>query len=85
MDAKAWDDALADYWDEHDDIGTRGQARGPRMFDIDKGKQHWRITQILDDPAGNHDWRIVADVDLNASDAAGTAVVCATSLERFDG
>ncbi|WP_231979101.1 DUF3516 domain-containing protein [Tessaracoccus coleopterorum] len=84
MDAAAWDDALAGYWDEHDDIGTGGAARGPQMFGIDKGREHWRVTQIIDDPAGNHDWRIIADVDLPASDAAGAAIVRATAFERLD-
>ena len=84
MDAAAWDDALAGYWDEHDDIGTGGAARGPHLFEIDRGKEHWRVTQIIDDPAGNHDWRITADVDLPASDAAGAAVVRATAFSRLD-
>ena len=35
----------------------------------------WRVRQILDDPAGDHDWRITAVVDLAASDEAGRAVV----------
>lgn len=85
MDAEAWDEALAAYWDEHDSIGTGGAARGPHLFEIDKGREHWRVTQIIDDPAGDHDWRIVADVDLPASDAAGAAIVRATAFERLDG
>ena len=35
----------------------------------------WRLRQILDDPAGDHDWAITAEVDLAASDEAGEAVV----------
>lgn len=84
VDAEAWDDALADYWDEHDDIGTDGAARGPAMFSLAKGKLVWTATQIIDDPAGNHDWRIVAEVDLAASDAAGSAVVRTRSFDRLD-
>ena len=35
----------------------------------------WTVRQILDDPEGNHDWAIVATVDLDASDAAGEPVI----------
>ena len=31
----------------------------------------WRVEQIIDDPAGDHDWRIRAEVDLAASEEAG--------------
>jgi hypothetical protein len=30
---------------------------------------------VLDDPAGDHDWAIVASVDLDASDEAGAPVL----------
>jgi hypothetical protein len=33
------------------------------------------VVQILDDPEGHHEWRIVATVDLEASDQLGAAVV----------
>ena len=85
FDAEAWDDALADYWDEHDDIGIDGGARSPGLFSLAKGPKVWTATQIIDDPVGNHDWRITADVDLAASDAAGSAVVRTTSFGRLDG
>jgi hypothetical protein len=35
----------------------------------------WRVRQIIDDPAGHHDWAITAEVDLAASDAAGEPAV----------
>jgi hypothetical protein len=41
------------------------------------------VRQILDDPAGNHDWGISAEVDLAASDEAGEAVVKVTALSRL--
>ena len=37
--------------------------------------REWLVRQIIDDPEGNHDWAIVATVDLDASDAAGEPVV----------
>ena len=42
----------------------------------------WLVEQILDDPQGDHDWRIFAEVDLAASDAAGELVLHATDLAR---
>jgi hypothetical protein len=35
----------------------------------------WIVRQVLDDPAGDHDWGIVASVDLDASDEAGAPVL----------
>jgi len=35
----------------------------------------WVVRQVLDDPAGDHDWGIVAAVDLDASDEAGAPVL----------
>ncbi len=43
------------------------------------------LTQTLHDPDGDHDWVVEAQVDLDASDAAGEAVVLATALRRLDG
>jgi len=83
MDAEAWDDALADYWDDYDEILLDGDARGPELFRLEKGPKTWQVTQVIHDPDGNHDWRIEAEVDLEASDAAGSAVVRATRFARL--
>ena len=40
----------------------------------------WRVRQIFDDPAGDHDWGISAEVDLAASDAIGAAAVRVTAV-----
>ncbi|GAA1708120.1 DEAD/DEAH box helicase [Fodinicola feengrottensis] len=74
-DATAWQDALRPYFDEHNDIGTGANARGPALLIIEQLADRWNVRQILDDPAGDHDWGISAQVDLAASDEAGTAVV----------
>jgi len=83
MDADAWDDALADYHGEHETIGTGPDARGPKMLLLDKGSDTWQVQQILDDPEGDHDWRIFAEVDLAASDEAGDLVLTVTDLRRL--
>jgi len=74
-DAGAWAAALGPYFAEHDGIGTGPDARGPNLLLIEVGPERWTVRQILDDPAGDHDWRITAEVDLAASDDAGSAVV----------
>jgi len=35
----------------------------------------WLVRQVFDDAAGDHDWAIVAAVDLDASDEAGAPVL----------
>ncbi len=73
--AEAWEAALAPYFALHDEIGTGADARGPQRLVIDEGAERWQVRQILDDPAGDHDWAITAEVDLAASDAAGAAAL----------
>jgi superfamily II RNA helicase len=72
---QAWQAALAPYYEDHDEIGTGPGARGPALFMLDAGREVWRIRQIIDDPAGDHDWAITAEVDLLASDEAGEPVI----------
>ena len=79
-DASRWADALADYFEEYDGIGIGASARGPALLDIEVGPLRWRVRQILEDPDGNHDWAITGEVDLAASDEAGTAVLRITDV-----
>lgn len=82
-DSERWEDALDDYFDEHDDIGTGPDARGPGLLIITEEPGSWKVRQIFEDPAGNHDWGISATVDLAASDESGTAVVTVTDVNRL--
>jgi hypothetical protein len=43
----------------------------------------WKVRQIFDDPARNHDWGISAEVELGASDETGTAMVRVTDVNRL--
>ncbi len=81
--ADRWREALAGYWEEHADIGTGPDARGPARVVIERERSRWLVRQILDDPAGDHDWGISAEVDLAASDEAGTAVVRVTAVGQL--
>ncbi len=76
-----WEAAAAGYRAEYDDLGTGPQARGPALFRIDEeDADHWVVTQILDDPDGDHDWRITAELDLAATDEAGELVLVTTGF-----
>jgi hypothetical protein len=82
-DAQAWQSALLPYYEEHDEIGTGANARGPALLLIEQKPDRWEVRQIFDDPAGDHDWGISAEVDLAASDEAGTAVVRVTNVNQL--
>ena len=80
-----WDDALGEYWDEHDQIVLDADARSPQRLLIDKANpRHWVVRQIISDPEGNHDWQIHATVDLDASDEAEELVLQTTAVGRLD-
>ena len=78
-----WEEALDQYYEEHDDIGLGPNARSPKMLQIETDAATWRLSQVIDDPDGNHDWRIEADVDLAASDEAGEVVLTVTGMRRL--
>ena len=79
-----WPAALDAYYDEHDEILTGGPARSPALVSIDDAEAGvWHVEQTIDDPEGNHDWRIRADVDLDASIEAGAAVVHVREVVRL--
>ncbi|MFI2752594.1 DEAD/DEAH box helicase [Cellulomonas sp. P22] len=79
-DSDRWAQALDPFYDDHDEILTGGAARGPALFVVTPGNGTWRVRQMLDDPEGDHDWRIEAVVDLAASDAAGEVVLRITDV-----
>ncbi|WP_374978289.1 DEAD/DEAH box helicase [Microbacterium trichothecenolyticum] len=82
-----WPAALDAYFEDHDEILTGGAARSPRLVTVDEtdaaSSGLWRVEQTIDDPAGDHDWRIRGVVDLEASEEAGTAVVRVTEVVRL--
>jgi hypothetical protein len=82
-DAAAWEEALEAYFEVYDEIGTGPEARGPGLLIIDQRPGGWAVRQILDDPAGDHDWGISAVVDLAASDEAGSAVLRITDVGQL--
>ncbi len=81
--ADEWREALEPYFAEHRDIGTGPDARGPARLIIEEVPGHWSVRQILDDPAGDHDWGFTVDIDLAASDEAGEAVLTLMAVDRL--
>ncbi|WP_292763030.1 RNA helicase [Microbacterium sp. UBA3486] len=81
--ADAWSDALDGYFADHDEILTGADARSSKLLILTEGPAAWTARQILDDPAGDHDWGITATIDLAASDEAGQAVVTVTGVDRL--
>ncbi|WP_441958606.1 DEAD/DEAH box helicase [Mycolicibacterium houstonense] len=73
--ADRWADVGDEYFDEHAEVRTGADARGPALLIFDRQPQLWRVRQILDDPAGDHDWGFDVEVDLAASDEEGAAVL----------
>ena len=82
--AQRWQDVGDAYFAEHDDVGTGANARGPAMLIIDRQRDVWRVRQIFDDPAGDHDWGFDVEVDLEASDEEGAAVLQVVDAGRMD-
>jgi len=82
-DEDAWAEAIEEYFEGYDEIGTGADARGPALLIIDEHPGFWSVRQIFDDPAADHDWGISARVDLAASDAAGAAAVEVTSVGQL--
>lgn len=81
--AERWADAGEAYFDEHAEVGTGADARGPALLIFDRQPQVWRIRQILEDPAGDHDWGFDVEVDLAASDEEGAAVLRIVDVGRM--
>ncbi|WEG09123.1 DUF3516 domain-containing protein [Microbacterium horticulturae] len=83
----SWPAVLDEYFAEHDAILVGGPARSPRLCAIDESgaesSGQWRVEQTIDDPEGDHDWRIRAVVNLEASAEAGAAVVRVAEVVRL--
>jgi superfamily II RNA helicase len=82
-DAASWEDALEPYFDEHDEIRTGPDARGPRFLMITEHEDRWEARQVFDDPAGDGDWGFTAEIDLTESDEIGAAAVKVLSAGRL--
>jgi hypothetical protein len=83
-DAERWAGALEPYFAEFDEIRADAHARGPKLFVVTERPGIWQVRQVLADPDDNLDWAIHAEVDLDASLRAGSAVLTVTDVARQD-
>ena len=81
--SERWADVVDAYFAEHDELLTGADARGPALLIIERQPGLWRVRQILDDPAGEHDWGFDVEIDLEASDEEGAAVLMMIDAGRM--
>jgi hypothetical protein len=74
--------AMAEYYDEHDEVLLDAGARSPARFIYDH--RAGTVTQIIHDPDATNEWQITGRVDRDASTETGRAVVILTSIGRAD-
>ena len=75
---RRWSDVLADYHEAHESIAIDGNARSAAYFVTDPAREQsdhlWHATQIFLDEDADGDFRIEADVDLDATQETGEVV-----------
>lgn len=75
---RAWEAALDDYFAEHNEIRLDGDARSAAYLSIDESpeaEQHlWHVRQIFLDENADGDFRIEADVNLDATQEEGEVI-----------
>ena len=66
-----WRRVLDAFYDEHEELLTDADARSAAFLDIDaadeKSDHVWHVHQVFSDSDGDHDFGIMADVDLDAT------------------
>jgi superfamily II RNA helicase len=81
-DSSRWETEAAPYFAEHPSMGTGAQARSPELFQLGEGRERWRLRQVLDDPDQHHEWALLCEIDLEASDLVGGPVVAPLAIAR---
>jgi len=83
--ATRWAAVMDGYWEEYQDMGIGPDARNAAMVRITEGPEVWQVRQTFDDPAGDRDWGLSAEVDLAASDEEGEPVIAVTEVGPLTG
>ena len=78
MTATRWERVLDAYHEQHEEILTDADARSSAMLSIDEADEQtahvWHVHQIFADEDSDHDFGIMADLDLDATQEEGEAV-----------
>jgi hypothetical protein len=80
--AERLSEALAAYWAEYDAIEIGPDARSASQVQIERGTEAWSVRQILLDPEGHREWRLLFEVDLAASRDASEPRIALAGVER---
>ena len=76
--AARWHDALDGFYVEHEEILLNADARSAAYFEVDEAPEReehvWRVRQIFLDSDADLDFRIEAEVDLDATQEQGEAI-----------
>ena len=82
---------VSSYFDDHDEVLTGPDARGPEFFQLDvpiataaaeSDGERIGVRQVVRDPAGYDEWAMLGWVDVDRSKAAGRAVLVFDELRR---
>lgn len=73
-----WRDALGSFFEEFEEIETSADAHNATYFIVDyereQAEHRWDVIQLFRDPDDSRDFRIVAQVDLDATQDGGEVV-----------
>ena len=78
MGVARWRHALDAFFEAHDELLVDADARSTAFFTIDEADEQadhvWHVHQVFHDSDGDHDFGIMADVDLDATQEESEAV-----------
>jgi hypothetical protein len=80
--AERFGEAMGAFFAEHASVRLDPVARAPDKTRITRGDHAWNVVQVICDDAGDDDWAIFCDVDLEASAREGKAVVVVREVRR---
>jgi superfamily II RNA helicase len=80
--AERFADALRPFFAEHTTIRLDPSARAPDKTRITRGPHAWNVVQVACDDAGDDDWAIFVDVDIESSAREGKPVLHVRDVRR---
>ncbi len=85
---RRWTEALEGYFEAHEEILIDADARSAKYLEIDEKDERsdhvWHVRQIFSDPEADHDFCLLADVDLDASQEEGEVVLKRVRVGFFE-
>jgi hypothetical protein len=81
--AERFEESLRPFFEEHAAIRLDPGARAPDKTRVTRGGDGvWQIVQVVSDDAGDDDWALFCDVDLDASARDGRPIVVMRGAHR---